>query len=647
MSDCFRLDDKITLLPVVHRSGIYARAVERWLLDRKMDCIAVPLPPSFRESVIAGVEQLPTISMVLQAPSLSAQWSEPNSEENEFDEDNGDGESSWDEADFEEVDEHPYSYVPIDPCQSVIAAIRFALGERLPIRFVDLETDVFWGETVGVNPDCYTLSQVELETYCAAVLPSIPRPSSDQTNDRIHWMASRLLKLRDQYDNIVMLCAIEHWPWLREAYQALLAGKDLETTNEEHEQTAINYSVSENTLVFLLGELPYITAVYEQARHELNDQPFEAYIDGVKKLLLSARSSYVADFGKRARRVSPFLLSQCLKYIRNLSLIERCLTPDMYSIILASKQVFGDQFAIHVAETIRDYAFQEPLPWESVKMGINQLTLPDGTVVPAVSRLGDSPFPWRTLELNRRPLKDESVQWKRAWNPYQQCSWLPEDAKIESFRTRVMERAQAIIGADLARNEKFTTSLMDGLDIRETLRHWYDGSLYVKVQPPSIGTLDCCLLLFDPNPDPKTYNWQTTWFAECAWESTLAFFATDFRNEVIGPGIAMATYGGAMFLYPPRPIRDVWTDRSLTFADTLEDRLIAASAKHSQAKQIALLSSIPPTVRWRQIAKRYGKSLVHVPLAQFSDAVVAQLRTVHVLNGKQVRSYAAHFIRNA
>ncbi len=74
MSDSFRLDDKVTLLPVVHRSGANARAIEEWLLQHPVDCLAVPLPPSFRESVLAGVEALPVVSLVVQAPAASARW---------------------------------------------------------------------------------------------------------------------------------------------------------------------------------------------------------------------------------------------------------------------------------------------------------------------------------------------------------------------------------------------------------------------------------------------------------------------------------------------------------------------------------------------------------------------------------------------
>jgi len=130
-------------------------------------------------------------------------------------------------------------------------------------------------------------------------------------------------------------------------------------------------------------------------------------------------------------------------------------------------------------------------------------------------------------------------------------------------------------------------------------------------------------------------------------ESTLALFATDFHQEMVGPGIGLATYGGAMFLFPPRPIPDIWNDRRLDFCETLEERLVAAACQHSDERHIALLSHAPPGPGWRRLAKRYGKRLVHVPLNRFSQSTVQQLRLVHVLNGQQVRSYAAHFIRKA
>jgi hypothetical protein len=211
----------------------------------------------------------------------------------------------------------------------------------------------------------------------------------------------------------------------------------------------------------------------------------------------------------------------------------------------------------------------------------------------------------------------------------------------------VFDRARAVMGTDLARTEPFTTSILDGIDIRDTLRHWYENKIYVKVLPPSTGKLDTVVMLFDSPADPRDYPWRTTWYAEHKDESTLAFFATDFSKELVGPGIALATYGGALFIYPPTPIPDIWHDKSLDFTETLEERLLAAACRYSACPHIALLSPAPPGAGWRRLAQKYKKKWVHLPLGQFSDATIQQLRMVHVLNGREVRSFAADFIRKA
>jgi hypothetical protein len=171
--------------------------------------------------------------------------------------------------------------------------------------------------------------------------------------------------------------------------------------------------------------------------------------------------------------------------------------------------------------------------------------------------------------------------------------------------------------------------------------------LYVKLFPPAKGSLDCVIMLFDSPADPRDYPWRITWHAEHHDESTLALFATDFRQELVGPGIAISSYGGGMFLFPPRPIPDVWQDPRFDFADTLEERIIAAGCYHTCEKHVAILSEGVPGPGWRNLAKHYGVKLVHVPLSRFSQATVQQLRMFHVLNGQHIRSYAAHFIRKA
>ena len=645
--ELLKIGPRIALLPVIHGSGQFALTVRRWMLEHSFDCVAVPLPGSFRNAIEEAVLELPRPSIVIQPPSLQLGSEDEPWQDNQWDE----------EADQEEPESPTVSYVPIDPCQGVIMSIRAAMGEHIPREYIDLETDPFCPYATEM-PDPFAVRHVSPEMFAAAVLPTIIRPPDQQTRQRMVHMAWRLRQLEKSYERILLVTSVLHWPWIREAYTQLGEEESSSTQSEsialmelpKHDsvQEPQRYAIKSRTLMFLFGELPYITGLYERARSELEEDD-DLQIDGVKELLIAARDAYRQDLGNRARRVTPLHLSKCLQYIRNLSLIHRRMTPDLITIVTASQQILGDQFALHVAELANEYRYantevgQDEL--QEVTLGIDQARLPDGEIVSLVNRLPGPPLTWCSLRLQRRPSDHESEQWKYRWNPYHQCSYPPEDDRIENFRTRVFDRAQAIMGNDLARTEKFTTSVKDGIDIRDTLRHWYERQIYVKVVPPSRGMLDACVMLFDSPADPRDYPWRTTWFAEHKNESTLALFATNFQDEMVGPGIGLGVYGGAMFLFPPIPIPDIWSDPRLDYAETLEERLIAAACLHAKGREIALLSSLPPGNGFRRLARRHKKHLIHVPLSSFSDEQVQQLRMVHVLNGSEVRSYAEEFIR--
>ena len=334
--------------------------------------------------------------------------------------------------------------------------------------------------------------------------------------------------------------------------------------------------------------------------------------------------------------------------MRNLSLIGGRLTPDLYSLVVVAKQIAGDDFALAVAEAAREYPPQASASDDVslIRMSTGRAFVPGHGLEDMVSRLPGQAISWRSCDLRPRPPEPRRRRWRQRWNPYGLCSWPPEDDRIESFQKHVRDQARALLGADLARSEKFSASVMDGIDIRETLRNWHTGDLYVKVIPPDRGSIEIVIFLFDTPADPRVYTHRSTWYAEHVDESTLAFFATDAMKDLVGPGIARAEYGGAMFLFPPRAIPDIWTDASLDFADTLEERLMGAGLLHSREKHVALVSPRTPSPAWRRLARHFRRKLIHIPLQRFSGQTIERLRTFHVLNGKDVRSYAAEFIRN-
>jgi hypothetical protein len=614
-ADFLRISPRIRVLPIVHGSGDFAVRVRAELLERPCDCLAVPLPPSFQDDVESAITRLPVVSCVVQR-----------------------------DAGAPDAREEGFSYVPIDPCQGVIAALRLALGEHIPRAFVDLETPWFEAQS-ATFPDPYALKRISLGAFAAAVLPHVPPPAPGQHTQRIRWMARRLRALERRHRDIVFVCSLLDWPWVRQAYHQDLPAEPAESFFAP----VSTLLVSPRTLVFFLGELPFITGLYERGRIDLGDDE-NLSVDGVKELVLEARDRLSKTHPRTAARITPQLLSIYFRYVRNLSLLGRRLTPDLYTLVVAAQQTAGDDFALDVGETARDYPYlpaAQDLEEDEggMRMGINEADVPGWGVGPMVNRLPGQSLSWGTCTLRRRPEPADQTRWQQRWSPHGQCSWPPEDDRIESFTAHVRDQARALIGADLARSEKFTTSVMDGLDIRETLRHWHTGELYVKVIPPSRGTIEVVVFLFDAPADPKKYTFRTTWFAEHQNESTLTFFATNPLATMVGPGIAQAEYGGAMFLWPPRPIADIWTDPGLDFADTLEERLLAGAFAHSRQRHVAVVSPGPPRAAWRRLARRFGRKIVHLPLKRFSGQLLERLRTFHVLNGKEVRSYAAQFIR--
>ncbi len=429
ISDFLKISPKITVLPIIHGSGDFAIEVRRVMLSERFDCLAVPLPPSFQNDVERAIGFLPGISAVMQEEGKtygSSEWS-PES------------------AKHDEEESRTFSYVPIDPCQGVIAALRIAIQERMPRAFVDLETDDFHSYE-GVFPDPYALKMTKADKFAAAVLPAIGPVPEGQPQDRVRYMAQRLLDLEKQHQSILFLCSILDWPWVKDAYFDKL---ECAAENDLVEPTNL-YAADPASLMFLLGEMPFITGLYERARQELDDDE-NLSIDGIKEMVLAARDRYQTELRSRARKITPKLLSVYLSYVRNLALIERRMTPDLYTMVIAGQQIMGDQFAVHLTEVAHRYPYTDLMPFPVFKMGLGKGRLPDGDVVRLKNRLPGQSRQWRTCELKPLPPKPQQQEWNRSWNPFGQCSWPPEDQSIEKFRTHVKDVAMALLGNDLAR----------------------------------------------------------------------------------------------------------------------------------------------------------------------------------------------------
>jgi hypothetical protein len=601
-----KLAPGITLVPIIHGKSMFASHVRRLCTTNRYDAIAVDLPGPFQSDLGPAVENLPMIQVVV-----------------------GRGFS----------DATAY-YVPIDPCDATIEGIRQARQNRVPYFCIG-QSDLSAPPPLHSMPDEYSMEKIGFDRYSAICLQAIGNPQKGSIDDDGgRHLAAKIHELAGTYKNLLVLVHCRRY--LRMLVH-LCADENLPVPATGGSYRVDTWYVNPDHLYFALGELPFVTGKIEQERQDPLAAPIDLVTE-IKNLFRETRDDYY-DEKDAPFDLSPVRIQAALTFLRNLTVSSGRLIPSLFDIVEAAKGVGGNGYALRVLKNARYYPF---LPFEFTVplagVSIDRMTLPDtGETVDAVNLFRDTEIQWRTVSIKPDPSLGRKIKYRYAWNPRGMCSHVPEDAKIEEFNAHVRAKTLKILLEEFARHEQFTTSVKDGIDIRETLRNWHTGRIYVKELPPSRGKIDTVVIIFDENHD-ELYPNHTTWYAEHEDESTLTFYGTDPFEDLIGPGIARCRYGGLSLLFPPRPVPDVFVLTRNMALPSLAAQLAYGALLFSQERVVAYAADRKPGVFLRAMAARMKKHLVWIPLASFSNETLRRLRKFHVLNGKEIRSWASRFI---
>ena len=185
--------------------------------------------------------------------------------------------------------------------------------------------------------------------------------------------------------------------------------------------------------------------------------------------------------------------------------------------------------------------------------------------------------------------------------------------------------------------------------MRETLRNWHEGKLYVQEQLPLAGKVGSVVVIFDADGaaggEPERYPWRVTWLGENSQESDMAFYASPAGEHLVGPGISRCEYGGFVMSYPPQRMMSVWDDPFFDVARSKAERLLLAALDYAEERMVLYVAERPPRGWFRTVAERMGRQLVYLPLGQLNPGTLKRIRTFHVLDGHHVRAYADQYIR--
>lgn len=585
------------IVPALHHTMEVAVEARKAFLELQPDCVAVELPEQFQGLFCDAVARLPDISVILTK---------------------------------EEAVNEKLIYL-VEPCDASFEALRSGIEAHIPVHCIDLDV-VGYPEMYTPYPDPYAIHRIGLDTYYEAYREVVSAP---QDEAREVYMAKRLRELSFSYEKILVVIGMSH-------VQAVL--KHLQDPSYPSftmtKRSAKIATLTEESCRQVLAEYGWITKHYEEWREENNALPDR------QKLILHLLKGAKAPYEEETRSLFPsYGLSSIMKFGRNYAHLKGRLLPSLYEVIAACKGCLDHNFAYEVWKLATEYPFLRNVD------NLEELNLSIEEIWGGAKKIRfHKKEPSRKL-FGERLKKDRSKIRFFAPNPFSICSYPPEDAAIESFGNWLKKRGVEQVRDDAVRTIPFTTSLEDGVDVKETIRHMVEKKLYVKTRGKPPGGVGSLVVIFDEDNPQKTnetfeekYPWTLSWLGENDQESDMAFYATPLKKDIIGPGIARCEYGGFMMSYPPRRLLDVWRDPDYERLRSKSEVLLAAAIDYAVKPLVIYVAEKPPQPILKRYAEQFGKRILFMPLSQFSAVTLKKLRVFHVMDSHDRRGTAEEYI---
>ncbi|MCB1035879.1 MAG: hypothetical protein KDD47_18810, partial [Acidobacteria bacterium] len=351
-----------------------------------------------------------------------------------------------------------------------------------------------------------------------------------------------------------------------------------------------------------------------------------SYENQTQEVLAGWQRKVFFDFGRRFARVQGQLV------------------PGIFGWVVAARGVADDNLAWEVFDVARTYPWQKALSdLATVHVDGDELDLGTRKVRFRRRFFRSKQRPVR-VPVRERPETEDPADWLEGFDSEGVCSYPKEDLVIEDYAVFLQKKAVALLSAENRRTEPFVSSLLDGVDLKETLRNLHEGKIYVQELGRAPGSAGSVVVIFDEDPTGLEFPYCMTWHGEHDQESDMAFYSTDPFEQVVGPGITRATYGAFMMTYPPRRVFDVWQDRDYRMAHDKAELLTLAAIDYSEEKLVVHVAAKPPAERLGRYAALQKKRLVHIPLGALSPMTLKKIRVVHLLAGHDKRAVADRYI---
>jgi len=589
---------RFTYFPVAPGRLEFAIEVRRAILRERPQVVALELPVSLQQDWIRAVERLPEMSLIF----------------------------------YPEDDEA--TYVLVEPADPFTEAIRTGLEIGAEIVFADPEA----GERPHLPdayPDPYAIRAIGLERYVEAYRV-YPQPRSDEIARHAAGIAWKLEGV-DPTASVFVVVSLNLLDPLLDAMEEPQAQPLSRTRREDIELL----NPHPESLAEIAVEYPLLQWRYENYRAAMADHNLIDRRHAQLAVLLAGEKEYEASTGERMAHWQCRLLA---RYTRNLALAASELCAGIFDMAVAARGVADDNYAWDVWEAANKYPPQklEAPPLLTVRISGDQMWR-DTRRIRLRRRLPSTKRRLRPFGLRPRKKEKFPGEWASQVNGTGICSYPPEDLVVEDYGRFLKKKGKNLLSEDRVRVEPFTTSILDGIDMRETIRKWYEGRIYVRQFQKMRGEVGSVVVIFDEDRDNR-YPYMTTWTGESQNESDMAFYSTFPFDNLVGPGIGRAEYGGFLMSLPPHRMYDVWRDADYEYAESKSERLLLAALDYSIHHYVVYVAAKPPRTIFKTIANRVGRTIVYIPIGQLSPVSLKRIRVVHVLDGHEKREIAKEYL---
>ncbi len=598
----------IHCIPAFHNRIQFARQVREAFGELTPDVVALELPDIYYSDLLQGIARLPRLSLLcLRQP------------------------------------DQRLTYLPVFPSDPMIEGLRLARENQIPAALIDLAVENYnLQEEAFAIPDDEAIESVGLAAFYETVHPHLkPAPGNAKKDDRRErHMAARLKELSARYERVLFVCGMGHWESIKSHLEA--GSEQIFEHETEHVDAPFLAKVGPKAREALLEEIPYFVFHYELGRRFNTGYHRDTLLRQLAQSARNAESLKEADFSPREVR-------NFLQYAYKLSVTDKRVSPDLFNLVLAAKQTLGDDYALELLDLARAYHYEDEddLPEIEFDPHDKRFAL-DGRVIELMRRL---PVPmlqgqrdWQQL-IVRKKKEDLPDGYQPLWFYFGFFSHIPEDIVLENFIDRLGDKLADDPHFQKVYTHEFTGSLLDGLDMRETLRNRHLNKLYVKEFKKEQLAIGCWILMFDEDLAQEKYPWALSLSAEHHNESDIAFYASNPLMHPVSHEIIQAKYGALMAFKPALPpehkldIDDLDVDEDLR-----KEHMIRQAIYLSPRPDILYFARQKPEAYLFELAHKYDKRLYHLPLSSVSRRVLQRIQKFHLLARKEVRRDADDFI---